>query len=222
MTAIGEAEVMNAAGQRESSEQTKNTFDRACPGDYQSGRSSLNEFGGMALRPIITLPDPKLRLVSRKIERIDDALRRLIDDMIETMHEAPGVGLAAIQVGEPIRVLVVDVAKKDEPPQPQVFVNPEIAWLSEERAIYEEGCLSIPEYYAEVERPASVRARALDRDGKLREILAEGLLATVLQHEVDHLDGVLFIDHISKLKRDRVIKKFQKAAKRAGDGQHVL
>jgi peptide deformylase len=183
---------------------------------------SSNESGSMALRPIITLPDPKLRLVSRKIERIDDSLRRLIDDMIETMHEAPGVGLAAIQVGEAIRVLVVDVAKKDEPPQPQVFVNPEIVWLSEERATYEEGCLSIPEYYAEVERPASVRARALDRDGELREILAEGLLATVLQHEIDHLDGVLFIDHISKLKRDRVIKKFQKAAKRAGDGQHVL
>ncbi len=176
----------------------------------------------MALRPIITLPDPKLRLVSRKFERIDDSLRRLIDDMIETMHEAPGVGLAAIQVGEPIRVLVVDVAKKEEPPQPQVFVNPEIVWLSEERTTYEEGCLSIPEYYAEVERPASVRARTLDCDGKLREILAEGLLATVLQHEVDHLDGVLFIDHISKLMRDRVIKKFQKAAKRAGDGQHVL
>ncbi len=132
------------------------------------------------------------------------------------------MGLAAIQVGEPIRALVVDVAKKDEPPQPQVFVNPEIVWSSEERATYEEGCLSIPEYYAEVERPASVRARALDRDGKLREILADGLLATVLQHEIDHLDGVLFIDHLSKLKRDRVIKKFQKAAKRAGDGQHVL
>jgi peptide deformylase len=176
----------------------------------------------MALRPIITLPDPKLRLVSKKIERLDDSLRRLMDDMIETMHEAPGVGLAAIQVGEPIRLLVVDVAKKDEPPDPQVFVNPEIVWSSEERATYEEGCLSIPEYYAEVERPASVRAHALDRGGKLREILAEGLLATVLQHEIDHLDGVLFIDHISKLKRDRVIKKFQKAAKRAGDGQHVL
>jgi peptide deformylase len=178
--------------------------------------------GGMALRPIITLPDPKLRLVSRKIERVDDSLRRLIDDLIETMHDAPGVGLAAIQVGEPIRVLVVDVAKKDETPDPQAFVNPEIVWASEERATYEEGCLSIPEYYAEVERPASVRARALDRDGSLREILAEGLLATVLQHEIDHLDGVLFIDHISKLKRDRVIKKFQKAAKRAGDGSHVL
>ena len=176
----------------------------------------------MAQRPIIILPDPKLRLVSAKIERVDDSLRRLIDDMIETMHEAPGVGLAAIQVAEPIRLLVVDVAKKEEEPEPQVFINPEIVWSSEERATYEEGCLSIPEYYAEVERPASVRARALDRDGKLREVLAEGLLATVLQHEIDHLDGVLFIDHISKLKRDRVIKKFQKAAKRAGDGSHVL
>src|SRR5271163_4724707 len=174
----------------------------------------------MAQRPIIILPDPKLRLVSRKIERVDDPLRRLIDDLIETMHEAPGVGLAAIQVAEPVRLLVVDVAKKEEEPQPQVFINPEIVWSSEERSTYEEGCLSIPEYYAEVERPAS--ARALDRDGKLREVLAEGLLATVLQHEIDHLDGVLFIDHISKLKRDRVIKKFAKAAKRAGDGSHVL
>jgi peptide deformylase len=176
----------------------------------------------MAQRPIIILPDPKLRLVSAKIERVDDSLRRLIDDMIETMHEAPGVGLAAIQVAEPIRLLVVDVAKKEEEPEPQVLINPEIVWSSEERATYEEGCLSIPEYYAEVERPASVRARALDRDGKIRDVLAEGLLATVLQHEIDHLDGVLFIDHISKLKRDRVIKKFQKAAKRAGDGSHVL
>jgi peptide deformylase len=171
----------------------------------------------MALKPIIILPDPKLRLVSKKIERVDNDLRKLIDDMIETMHDAPGVGLAAIQVAEPIRLLVVDTAKKEETPDPQVFINPEIVWSSEERSTYEEGCLSIPEYYAEVERPASVRARALDR-----EILAEGLLATVLQHEIDHLDGVLFIDHISKLKRDRVIKKFQKAAKRAGDGSHVL
>jgi peptide deformylase len=176
----------------------------------------------MALRPIITLPDPKLRLVSKKIERVDDNLRRLIDEMIETMHEAPGVGLAAIQVAVPIRLLVVDVAKKEEIPDPQVFINPEILWSSEERSTYEEGCLSIPEYYAEVERAASVRATALDREGRTREVLAEGLLATVLLHEIDHLDGILFIDHISKLKRDRVIKKFQKAARRAGDGQHVL
>ncbi|MGO9421026.1 peptide deformylase [Roseiarcus sp.] len=176
----------------------------------------------MSLRHIITLPDPKLRLISKPIERVDAALTRLIDDMIETMHDAPGIGLAAIQIAEPIRLLVVDVAKKEEPAAPQVFVNPEILWRTDERSTYEEGCLSIPEYYAEVERPASVRVRALDRDGKEREVLAEGLLATVLQHEIDHLDGVLFIDHISKLKRDRVIKKFQKAAKRAGEGSHVL
>ena len=176
----------------------------------------------MALRHIITLPDPKLRLVSRKIERVDEPLRKLMDDMIETMHEAPGIGLAAIQIAEPIRLLVVDIAKKEEPPQPRVFVNPEIVWSSEERSTYEEGCLSIPEYYAEVERPARVRARFLDRDGRPAEVLAEGLLATVLQHEIDHLDGILFIDHISKLKRDRVIKKFQKAAKRSGEGSHVL
>ncbi len=176
----------------------------------------------MALRHIITLPDPKLRLLSKRIERIDGSLKKLIDDMIQTMHEAPGIGLAAIQIAEPIRLLVVDVAKKEEPPQPQVFVNPEILWRSDDRSTYEEGCLSIPEYYAEVERPASVRVRALDRDGQDREVMAEGLLATVLQHEIDHLDGILFIDHISKLKRDRVIKKFQKAAKRSGEGSHVL
>ena len=176
----------------------------------------------MSLRHIITLPDPKLRLVSSPVARVDTDLTRLIDDMIETMHDAPGIGLAAIQIAEPIRLLVVDVAKKEEPPAPQVFVNPEIVWRADERSTYEEGCLSIPEYYAEVERPASVRVRALDRDGKAREVLAEGLLATVLQHEIDHLDGVLFIDHISKLKRDRVIKKFQKAAKRSGEGSHVL
>ena len=176
----------------------------------------------MALRPIIILPDSKLRLVSDKIVRFDAPLMKLMDDMIETMHDAPGVGLAAIQIAEPIRLLVVDVARKEEPPQPQVFVNPEILWSTEERSTYEEGCLSIPEYFAEVERPASVRVRALDREGQAREVLAEGLLATVLQHEIDHLDGVLFIDHISKLKRDRVIKKFQKAAKRSGEGSHVL
>jgi len=176
----------------------------------------------MALRHIITLPDAKLRLVSKKIERVDASLRRLMDDMIETMHDAPGVGLAAIQIAEPIRLLVVDVARKEEPPNPQVFVNPAVLWSSDERSTYEEGCLSIPEYYAEVERPASVRVRYLNREGHPLEVLAEGLLATVLQHEIDHLEGVLFIDHISKLKRDRVIKKFQKAAKRAGEGSHVL
>ena len=176
----------------------------------------------MALRPIIILPDPKLRHICERIERVDGALKKLMDDMIETMHDAPGVGLAAIQIAEPIRLVVIDIAKKDEPPAPRYFVNPEIVWSAEERAIYEEGCLSIPEYYAEVERPAAVRARYIDRDGRPQEILAEGLLATVLQHEIDHLDGVLFIDHISKLKRDRVIKKFTKAAKRASEGAPAL
>jgi peptide deformylase len=149
-------------------------------------------------------------------------LRKLMDDMVETMHDAPGIGLAAIQIGEPVRLVVIDLAKKDEPPQPRYFVNPEIVWSSDERSTYEEGCLSIPEYYEEVERPASVRARFLDREGKPQEILAEGLLATALQHEIDHLNGVLFIDYISKLKRDRVVKKFVKMAKRAADGERPL
>jgi peptide deformylase len=176
----------------------------------------------MALRHIITLPDPKLRLVSAPLGQVDDAARKLLDDMLETMHDAPGIGLAAIQIAEPVRAVVIDVAKKDEPPQPQFFVNPEIVWLADERAVYEEGCLSIPEYYEEVERPAKARVRFLDRDGKLQEIVVEGLLATALQHEIDHLDGVLFIDHISKLKRDRVVKKFAKLAKRAADGRRPL
>jgi len=168
----------------------------------------------MAIRDIITLPDPKLRLVSKPLERVDGDLRKLIDAMFETMYEAPGIGLAAIQIAEPIRLLVVDAAPKDAPREPIALVNPEILWTADERRTYEEGCLSIPEYYEEVERPASVRVRYIDRDGAAREQLAEGLLATVLQHEIDHLNGVLFIDHLSKLKRDRVIKKFVKIAKR--------
>ncbi len=168
----------------------------------------------MAIRPIIIIPDPKLRLVSAPITRVDDPLRKLMDDMLETMYDAPGIGLAAIQVSEAIRLVTIDLAKQDETPAPYFFINPEIVWSSDERSIFEEGCLSIPEYYEEVERPASVRARYIDRDGKAQELLAEGLLATALQHEIDHLNGVLFIDHISKLKRDRVVKKFVKLAKR--------
>ena len=168
----------------------------------------------MALREIIVLPDKRLRLVSEPVRAVDARLRALVDDMFETMYEAPGVGLAAIQVGVPTRVITADTAKKDEPKQPQVFINPEIVWSSEEKNTYEEGCLSIPEYYEEVERPAQVKVRFTDLDGKAHEVEANGLLATVLQHEIDHLNGVLFIDHISKLKRDRVIKKFTKAAKR--------
>ncbi len=167
----------------------------------------------MALREIILLPDKRLRQVSDPVKTVDAEVRKLVADMFETMYEAPGVGLAAIQVGVPRRVVTVDTAKKDEPKQPQVFINPEIVWSSEEKCTYEEGCLSIPEYYEEVERPAQVKVKFTDLDGKAHEIEANGLLATVLQHEIDHLNGVLFIDHISKLKRDRVIKKFTKAAK---------
>ena len=175
----------------------------------------------MAVRDIITLPDPKLRLVSKRIERVDDSLRRLIDDLFDTMYEAPGIGLAAIQIAEPIRLLVADAAAKDAPREPLALINPEIVWTSDERRTYEEGCLSIPEYFEEVERPAEVRVRFLDRDGKPQERVAEGLLATVLQHEIDHLNGVLFIDYLSKLKRDRVVKKFAKIARRE-DGKGRL
>ena len=172
----------------------------------------------MALRDIIVLPDKRLRLVSDPVKTVDAEVRALLDDMFETMYDAPGVGLAAIQLGVAKRIVTVDTAKKDEPKQPQVFINPEIVWSSEEKKTYEEGCLSIPEYYEEVERPAIVTVRYLDIDGKKQEVEATGMLATCLQHEIDHLNGVLFIDHISKLKRDRVTKKFAKAAKLAAKG----
>jgi peptide deformylase len=170
----------------------------------------------MALRDILILPDPRLRLVSDPVKAVDAEIRKLVEDMFDTMYAAPGIGLAAIQVGVPKRVVTLDLAKKDEPPSKQVFINPEITWRSEEKGVYEEGCLSIPEYYEEVERPARVKVKFLDLDGKSQEIEADGLLATCIQHEIDHLNGVLFIDHISKLKRDRVIKKFTKQAKLAG------
>jgi peptide deformylase len=168
----------------------------------------------MAPRPILTLPDSRLRLVSKPVGKIGPEIRKLVDEMFEAMYAAPGIGLAAIQVGVPKRVITMDLAKKDEPKQPKVYINPELLWASEERSMYEEGCLSIPEYYEEVERPAQVRVRYTDLEGKEQEVEANGLLATCLQHEIDHLNGVLFIDHLSKLKRDRVIKKFAKAAKR--------
>src|SRR5207249_6500934 len=169
----------------------------------------------MAPRSILTLPDPRLRLVSKPVAKVDAEIRKLVDDMFETMYGAPGIGLAAIQVGVPKRVVTMDLAKKDEPKNPKVYINPQLLWASEERATYEEGCLSIPEYYEEVERPAQVRVRYLDLEGNEQMLEANDLLATCLQHEIDHLNGVLFIDHISKLKRDRVIKKYAKAAKRA-------
>ena len=171
----------------------------------------------MALREIITLPDKRLRLVSDPVKAVDADVRALVDDMFEAMYDAPGVGLAAIQLGVAKRIVTVDTAKKDEPREPQVFINPEVVWTSDETAAYEEGCLSIPEYYEEVERPAQVKVRFTDLDGKTQEVEANGLLATVLQHEIDHINGILFIDHISKLKRDRVIKKFTKAAKREAE-----
>lgn len=167
----------------------------------------------MAVREILILPDKRLRLVSKPVAKIDSATRALVEDMFETMYDAPGIGLAAIQIGEPRRIVTMDLAKKDEPKAPRVFINPELIGTSDDKKTHEEGCLSIPEYYEEVERPASVKVRYLDLDGKQHEIDADGLLATCIQHEVDHLNGVLFIDHISKLKRDRVVKKFTKALK---------
>jgi peptide deformylase len=171
----------------------------------------------MAVRDILIIPDKRLRQKSAAVKAVDKPLRALVDDMFETMYAAPGIGLAAIQIGEPLRVVTMDLAKKDEPKAPLVFINPEVVWSSDEKATYEEGCLSIPEYYEEVERPQKVRVKYLDLDGKAKELEAEGLLATCLQHEIDHINGVLFIDHISKLKRDMVMKKFKKAAKQGID-----
>jgi len=168
----------------------------------------------MSIRPILVIPDPRLKAVCAPVEQVTDAIRALAADMLETMYDAPGIGLAASQIGEMIRLVVIDVARKDEEPRPLILINPEIVWASPERSVYEEGCLSIPEYYEEVERPARVRVRFTDLEGKVHEEDAEGLYATCIQHEIDHLNGVLFIDYLSKLKRDRVQKKFSKAAKR--------
>ena len=170
----------------------------------------------MAIRDILTVPDPRLKQVSAPVDGVDDELRALMDDMLETMYDAPGIGLAAIQIGEPKRVIVMDLARgEEEPRQPRYFVNPEIVWRSEETAPYEEGCLSVPDIYEEVERPARVRLRYLDYQGLLVEEEAEGVFAVCIQHEMDHLDGVLFIDHLSRLKRDRAVSKVKKAAKAA-------
>ncbi|EJF97272.1 peptide deformylase [Bartonella taylorii] len=167
----------------------------------------------MPIKSLITLPDPILREVSKPVEHIDSALQKLADDMLDTMYNAQGVGLAAIQIGIPLRMLVIDVSRDDISKNPLVVINPEILWLSDERNTYKEGCLSIPEYYAEVERPKRLCVRYQDRQGKQTEIEADDLLATCLQHEIDHLNGCLFIDHISKIKRDMVIRKFKKRAK---------
>ena len=168
----------------------------------------------MSIKSIITLPDEKiLRQKSAALKGVDTDARKLFDDMLETMYDAPGIGLAAIQLGIPLRQIVIDLAREGEDPKPLFFANPEIVWASETKSDYEEGCLSIPEFFDMVERPSEVKVRYLNRNGAAMEIHANGVMATCLQHEIDHLNGILFIDHISKLKRDRVIKKFLKAEK---------
>jgi peptide deformylase len=174
-----------------------------------------NYIAAMALRDILILPDKRLRLVSEPVKKITPEIKTLVEDMFETMYAAPGIGLAAIQVGVPKRVVTMDIAKREDKTDPRVFINPEIIWSSDEPSTYEEGCLSIPDIHEDVERPAKVRFKYLDLDGKEHEAEADGLFATCIQHEIDHLNGVLFIDHISRLKRDRIVKKFTKAAKRA-------
>ncbi len=174
----------------------------------------------MAIRSIIEAPDPRLRLISKPVGTIDDGIRTLVADMFETMYEAPGIGLAAVQVGEPLRLLVIDLQEPTEEGgepvrDPRIFINPEILDPAEDHNIYNEGCLSVPDQYAEVERPAACRARWLDLDGVQHDERIEGMLATCLQHEMDHLEGILFIDHLSRLKRDMILKKLAKLKKAA-------
>jgi len=172
----------------------------------------------MALLPILTAPDPRLKKKAKPVAAVDDGVRQLMADMLETMYAAPGVGLAAPQVGVSQRVIVLDVAREGEPLAPMKLANPEIVWASEDDAAYEEGCLSVPEHYAEVVRPRAVKVRYLDETGAPREIEAEGLLATCLQHEIDHLDGILFLDHLSALKRNMILRKLLKEKKAAERG----
>ena len=168
----------------------------------------------MAVRPILTVPDPVLKQVSKRIDAVTDETRKLMDDMLETMYAAPGIGLAAIQVGVPQRIIVMDLAKEDEPRAPRYFANPEILETSEEMQTYEEGCLSVPEYFDEVERPSRVKLRYLNYKGEQVEEWAEGMYAVCIQHEMDHLQGTLFIDHLSRLKRSFAINKVKKAKKK--------
>lgn len=167
----------------------------------------------MAQLPIITAPDPVLKKRAKPVEKVDDRIRKLMDDMLDTMYAAPGIGLAAPQVGVSERVLVLDVAGKEDASRPMRIANPEIVWVSDEDATYEEGCLSVPDHYGEVVRPAAVKVRCLDRENEIREIEADGLLATCLQHEIDHLDGILFVDHLSALKRNMILRKLLKEKK---------
>ncbi len=164
----------------------------------------------MAKREIIIAPDPRLKIISRPVKAVTEEVRALMDDMLETMYAAPGIGLAAVQVGVPLRAIVMDLARDGEAPEPRFFINPELLESSPELAPYNEGCLSFPDFYEEVERPAHARVRYLDYDGEIREIEADGMLATCLQHEMDHLEGILFVDHISKLKRSIILRKLTK------------
>jgi peptide deformylase len=175
----------------------------------------------MAIRPIVEVPDPRLRQISSPVEEVTDDVRALVADMFETMYDAPGIGLAAIQVGVPKRILVIDLQEPEEEggepvKDPRVFINPEILTTSDEDVPFPEGCLSVPDQYAEVDRPDAIRARWLDLDGKQQEQEIDGMLAVCLQHEMDHLNGVLFIDHLSRLKRDMILRKLAKQRKEQG------
>jgi peptide deformylase len=165
----------------------------------------------MAVLPIITAPDPRLKLVAKPVAHVDGKLRRVMDDMLDTMYGSIGIGLAAPQVGVPQRIIVIDVAREGEKAKPLRIANPEIVWRSAETTVANEGCLSLPEHYADVSRAAQIRLRYLDHQNEIRELDADGLLATCLQHEIDHLDGVLFVDHISALKRGMILRKLTKA-----------
>ena len=165
----------------------------------------------MSIRPILTAPDPILRLISEPVDTVTDGLRTLMDDMLETMYAAPGIGLAAIQIGVPKRVIVMDLAKANEEPAPRYFINPEITPTTTELSTYEEGCLSVPDMYEEVERPATCTVSYLDYDGDPQSLECDAILATCIQHEMDHLNGVLFVDHLSRLKRDMILRKLEKA-----------
>jgi len=167
----------------------------------------------MTVRPILTAPDPRLQAISTDVEKVTAETRTLIDDMAESMYAADGIGLAAVQIGVPKRVIVIDLDQKEGKKNPRAFINPKITWVSEEMAVFEEGCLSVPEIWDDVERPARIKCEYLDRDGKKQLLEADGMLATCLQHEMDHLNGVLFIDHLSRLKRSMAIKKLTKAKK---------
>jgi peptide deformylase len=167
----------------------------------------------MTVRPILTAPDPRLKAVSSPVEKVDGEIRKLAADMADSMYAADGIGLAAVQIGVAKRVIVMDLEQKEGKKNPRTFINPKILWASDEMATFEEGCLSVPEIWDDVERPARIRAEYLDLEGKRVELEADGLLATCLQHEMDHLEGVLFIDHLSRLKRAMAIKKLTKAKK---------